>query len=67
MNVALRAASILKNRVLLYLFNFLQVAKLGYLLRFEPREYARQLSFENAVECTSQRVNVSNGRLEPEL
>ena len=28
------------------LFNFLQVAKLGYLVRFEPREYARQLSFE---------------------
>ena len=28
------------------LFNFLQVAKLGYLLGFEPREYARQLSFE---------------------
>ena len=28
------------------LFNFLQVAKVGYLVGFEPREYARQLSFE---------------------
>ena len=28
------------------LFNFLQVEKLCYLLRFEPREYARRLSFE---------------------
>ena len=27
-------------------FNFLQVAKLCYLLRFELWEYARQLSFE---------------------
>ena len=45
-NVALRAASILKNHVFLYLFDFLQVAKLANLFRFEPREYARQLSFE---------------------
>ena len=30
----------------LYLFNLLHVAKLFYLLGFEPREYARQLSFE---------------------
>ena len=56
--VALRAASILKNRLFLYLFNFLlQVAKLGYLLRFEPREYARQLSFEKCCrmhQSTSQ-------------
>ena len=35
-----------KKSCFLYLFNFLEVAKLGYLLRFEPREYARQLSFE---------------------
>ena len=44
-DVALRAASILKNRDFLYLFNFLHVAKLVYLLGFEPREYARSVSF----------------------
>ena len=36
--VALRAASILKKHDFLYLFNFLNVAKLFYLLGFEPRE-----------------------------
>ena len=30
------------------LFNFLDVAKLLYLLGFAPREYARQLSFEKS-------------------
>ena len=28
------------------LFNFLQVAKVDYLVGFEPRDYARRLSFE---------------------
>ena len=36
----------LEKTYFVVLFNFLQVAKLGYLLRFEPREYARRLSFE---------------------
>ena len=39
------------------LFNFRQVAKLSYLVRFEPREYARQVSFEKCCrmhESTSQ-------------
>ena len=45
-DVALRAASIQKKISFLYLLNFLQVAKLGYLLGFELWEYARQLSFE---------------------
>ena len=35
-----------ENSWFLYSSNFLQVAKLGYLFRFEPREYATQLSFE---------------------
>ena len=47
-DVALLAASILKNHDLLSLFNFLHVAKLLCLLGFEPREYARSVSFE---EC----------------
>ena len=46
MDVALRAASTLKNRDFSYLFNYLHVAKLLYLLGFEPREYASRLSFE---------------------
>ena len=45
-DVALRAASILKNHDLLYLFNLLQVAKLRNLLGFEHREYASLISFE---------------------
>ena len=45
-DVALPAASILKNRDFLDLFNFLHVANLLYLLGFEPREYARSESFE---------------------
>ena len=28
---------------------------------FEPREYARAISFENAVDCTSQRVKRTSG------
>ena len=36
----------LKKSRFFALFNFLQVAKLGYLLRFEPQEEARQLSSE---------------------
>ena len=46
-----------KSSFWLYLFNFLQVAKLAYLTRFEPREYARQLSFEKCCrmhQSTSQ-------------
>ena len=42
-DVAPRAASILTNLVFVYLFNFLHVAKLQYLLGFEPREYARSI------------------------
>ena len=56
-DVALRAASILKNHDLLYLFNFLHVAKLFYLLGFERREYARSVSFEKCYrmhQSTSQ-------------
>ena len=45
-DVALRAASILKNSDFIFLFNFLHVAKLIYLLGFEPREYARSVNFE---------------------
>ena len=44
--VALRAASILKNLVFVYVYNFLHIVKLPNLLGFEPREYARTLSFE---------------------
>ena len=36
----------LEKSLFFVLFNFLQVAKVGYLLGCEPREYARQLSFE---------------------
>ena len=36
----------LEKSLFFVLFNFLQVAKLGYLVRFELREYARQLKFE---------------------
>ena len=35
-----------KNSDFLYVFNCLHVAKLFYLLGFEPREYASRLSFE---------------------
>ena len=45
-DVAQRAASILKNRVFLYLYNFLHIAKLGYLLGFEHQRYASHLRFE---------------------
>ena len=41
--VALRAAFFLKNRVFCYL---LHIAKQPNLLGFEPRDYARTLSFE---------------------
>ena len=44
--VALRAASILKNRVFWYLINVLQVTKYLYLGGFEHRECLRRLSFE---------------------
>ena len=44
-DVALRAASILKSHDFLYLCNLLHVAKLVYLVKLEPREYARQLCF----------------------
>ncbi len=44
--VALRAASILKNRILSYLINVLQVPKYLYLGGFEHRECLRRLSFE---------------------
>ena len=51
----------LKKCVLLYLLNFLHVAKLLYLLGFEPRDYARSVSFENAAECTTQRFKRTSG------
>ena len=44
--VALRAASILKNRVISYLIKVLQVTKYLYLSRFEHRECLSRLSFE---------------------
>ena len=44
--VALRAASILKNRAFLYLINVLQVTKYFYLGGFEHRECLGTLSFE---------------------
>ena len=44
--VALRAASILKNRVFLYLINVLQVPKHLILVGFEHRECSRTISFE---------------------
>ena len=44
-DVALRAASILKNHMFVYLLNALHVAEHLYLLRFEHQEYARTLSF----------------------
>ena len=44
--VALRAASILKNRVFWYLINVLQVTEYLYLGGFEHRECLRRLSFE---------------------
>ena len=44
--VALRAASILKNRVFWYLINVLQVTKYPYLGGFEHRECLGTLSFE---------------------
>ena len=43
--VALRAAFFLKNRVF-YVYNLIHIAKLGNFRGFEPREYARTLSFE---------------------
>ena len=45
-DVALRAASILKNHVFLYLMYVLQVSELLYLAGFEHQEYARTLNFE---------------------
>ena len=45
----------------LYLFNLLHVANLPDLLGYEPRKYARTLSFEKWC------VKVSNGCLELEL
>ena len=44
--VALRAASILRNHILLYLINVLQVPKHLYLVGFEHRECSRTFSFE---------------------
>ena len=44
--VALRAASILKNRVFLYLINVLELTKQPFLGGFEHRECLRTLSFE---------------------
>ena len=45
-DVALRAASILKISVFLYLIYVFQVTKHLYLVGFEPQEYSRTLSFE---------------------
>ena len=50
--VALRAASILRNHILLYLINVLQVPKHLFLVGFEQRECLRTLSF--AKFCTRQ-------------
>ena len=44
--VALRAASILRNRIFGYLINVLQVPKHLYLVGFEHRECSRTFSFE---------------------
>ena len=44
--VALRAASILNNRMFLYLINVLQVPKHLILVGFEHRECSRTISFE---------------------
>ena len=44
--VALRAASILKNRVFWYSINVIQVTKYAYLGGFGHRECLRRLSFE---------------------
>ena len=44
--VALRAASILKNRIFLYSINVLQVPKHLILVGFEHRECSRTISFE---------------------
>ena len=60
-DVALRAASILKNRDLLFLFNFLYIAKLLYLLGCEPRSMLEVLVLKNAAECTSQRLKWTSG------
>ena len=43
------------------LLKFLHVAKLLNLLGFEPREYARSVSFEKCSECTSQRLKWISG------
>ena len=56
-DVAVRAASILKNSVFLFSFTFLCIAKLLHLVGFEPRQYARSVSFEKYCrmhESTSQ-------------
>ena len=47
-DVALRAASTLKNSDFLYLLNVLEVSKHRYLAGFEHQEYARTLSFEKS-------------------
>ena len=45
-DVALRAASTLKNLTFFDLLNVLEVSKHNYLVGFEHQEYARTLSFE---------------------
>ena len=60
-DVALRAASILKNRAFLYLMSVIQVSKQLYLAVFEPREYARSIGFEKYADCTSQRLKRTSG------
>ena len=55
-DVALRAASILKNRVFMFLSNYLHVVKLPNLLGFEHREYASLLSFE---KCCRKHLSTS--------
>ena len=60
-DVALRAAAILKNHVFLYLLYVLQVAKLVCLVGLSIRSMLERLILKNAVEGTSQRLKWTSG------
>ena len=68
MDVAMRAASILKNHAFLYLLYFSQGAKLVYFrqnwsiwMDLSIKSMLERLVLKNAADCTSQRVKRTSG------
>ena len=59
--VALRAASILKNSIFLYLINVLEVTKHFYLADLSIGSALERLVLKNDADCTSQRLKWTSG------